>query len=103
MQHIGVSIIDEEGKVLQKSEINFVDIVLYLSQNELRKSEYPWLWGIDPYGNTIFNMYQIPHLSEELKKVLVTIQDSNLEKSIQSSLQFFESLDHHEYLKFTGD
>ena len=55
MQHIGLSLEDELGNTLERSDINFTEIIATLWQlNKL--DSYPWLNGIDPYGNTIINI-----------------------------------------------
>ena|SRR2546426_705610 len=97
MQHIGVEKIDENGKTLERSEINFADFMVELYNIEDYKSQFPMMAYVDPYGDTYLNLLQRPVFVEELQRF-------NFDKSvIEQVVKFIESAYIHEYIKFIGD
>lgn len=101
MQHIGLQLESEGGGEIQKTDINFGDIINALNKND--KDKYPWLWGIDPYGLTLFNLYQTPHIISELKQLLSEIDNDELKKTINTSIDFISKIEQHTYIKLIGD
>jgi hypothetical protein len=102
-QHIGCGIVDEEGELLNHSNINFNIIYGYLWTIDPKKEKYPWLISIDEYGDTIFNWKQFPYLISELKN---SLNNNNLEKpkEILELINYINSIQEpHNYLKFFGD
>ena len=100
MQHIGLRLEDENGKLIEQSDINFVDIVKAFNDN---KETYPWLYGIDPYGNTVFNLHQIPHVIAELKQLSSEVEDKDLKTLISKAIDFISKTEQHTYTKLIGD
>lgn len=106
MQNIGVRVEDEAGTVISSSNINFADILNLFDSHqdwEKQKKKYPWLTSINPYGDTVFNLLQIPYLINELdslKKVYAS------DKSIEDCITFLNQeilCENHNYLRFIGD
>jgi hypothetical protein len=104
MQYIGVEIDDESFNKIQNIEINFVEIMDYLWEHT-SKDQYPWLWGIDSYGYTVFNIHQIGYLSEELNRLqsMVKNNDTLRGQIISFSDTIIREMKQHLYLKFIGD
>jgi hypothetical protein len=100
MQHIGLRLEDENGKLIEQSDINFVDIVNVFSDNQ---ETYPWLYGIDPYGITVFNLYQIPYVIVELKQLSSEVEDVGLKTVINKAIDFISKTEQHTYTKLIGD
>ena len=108
MQHIGIILEDERNNLVERSESNFADI-LNAFYNKIQYEEavrkYPWLTSIDPYGNTIFNHLQVPHLIRELDEIKTLLgpqATAILEKIIifvSNRVVESEGL----YIKFIGD
>ncbi|MBX4186877.1 MAG: hypothetical protein KW802_01280 [Candidatus Doudnabacteria bacterium] len=101
MQHIGLHLEDEKGNLIERSKINFGDIINSL--DEKSKSLYPWLWSIDPYGHTTFNLYQIPHVITELKQLSLELKNEELKLLINEATEFIAKTEQHIYTKLIGD
>jgi hypothetical protein len=56
MQHIGLVLIDENANVVERSDINFASLMSALFRAENSKDLYPFLGGIDPYGDIYFTL-----------------------------------------------
>lgn len=102
MQHIALNLINEKGELVQKSEINFADILLFLFRQENFENRFPWLSTIDPYGLTIFNQLQIKNITKELE-MLQIISENKLKSLIQESSNFIKRSGDLEFIKFIGD
>ncbi len=98
-QHIGLTRIDERGKILERSEVNFADFINVLYKLKKFEDKYPLISYIDPYGDTYFNIRQRSDLVEELKRFSL---DNNL-GDIEQLITFISKTGIHEYIKFTGD
>jgi hypothetical protein len=68
-------------------------------------ASYPLLQYIDPYGNTIFNRYQMVQLIRELQLLIVKSQSDEqkvlLHRIEELAIRCRDKL--HLYLKFNGD
>ena len=96
---INVAWQDERGKVLERwSGFISGDLV------ERAASSTVCLRFIDPYGDTIFNRYQVPVLVQELEALAKQI-DGDERESIEGLLAFLTaSRDRvHTYVRFIGD
>lgn len=103
MQHIGIQIDNETFNKVRDNQINFAKVLGYVWQNT-QKEEYPWIWSIDAYGLTIFNIHQTPHLTNDLSKLKDKVEKEGLKKDIQDLINFItENMEQHLYLKFIGD
>lgn len=103
MQHIGIEINNETSSKVKSSEVNFAKIVGYIWDNTQRE-DYPWIWGIDAYGLTVFNIQQTPHLVGELLKLKDKVQAQDLKADIEEVANFItQNMEQHLYLKFFGD
>jgi hypothetical protein len=101
MQYIGIRLESESGGKISDSDINFGDIVNALEDNT--KEKYPWLWGIDPYGYTVFNLHQTPHLIAELKGLSSEIKQDAVKDIISRAVDFINKIEQHTYIKLVGD
>jgi hypothetical protein len=101
MQHIGIRLEGEGGGEIFKLDINFGNIVNVL--NERSKEKYPWLWGIDPYGYTVFNLYQTPHVISELKQLSSEVKNEDLKLVINRAIDFISKIEQHTYIRLIGD
>jgi hypothetical protein len=105
-QNIGIRKIDERGKVLEESDINFVDIKLALfeirSYTNFQK-QYPWISTIDDYGDTYFNILQRPIVIEEFKRAIKEVKEDEIKKIVVRLISFIEGADTHQYIVFIGD
>jgi len=100
MQLIEITLEDENQKEIKKSNINFVDIVLYLIERDKEKS-LKLLWSIDPYGLTIFNHFQIEQLVSELE--ILAQSAPEVKNKIDEVVSLANEVTNHIYLKFIGD
>ena len=100
MQHIGLHLENEDGGIIKKSEINFVDIVLQLIEHDKEKS-LKVLWSIDPYGLTILNNLQIEQFKKELE--VLAQQSPEIQSQIAEVSDLAKEVSNHTYLKFIGD
>ena len=98
---------NEKGEILEHFNINFADIYLYvLEAFPDRYSTYPWLEGIDEYGDTFFNFKQIPHVITELEKLRIDLRNhkfENLDESIIEVMSILKRVKQHIYIRFIGD
>lgn len=102
MQNIQINLEDERGNIIESSNINFAEIVEVL-RNYGTEQEYPWLWTIDPYGNTIFNVHQVPKATEELNSLSLKIKDNKMSGKTNEVINFMKKIEQHLYIKFIGD
>ena len=102
MQNIEINLENENGQIVEKSNINFSDIIEALWKHGNEK-EYPWLWTIDPYGHTIFNVHQVPKITEELNNLSLKVKDKNTLEELKEIVNFMKKTEQHLYIKFIGD
>lgn len=103
MQHIGIEIDNETFSKVRDNEINFADVLDYVWENT-QKEDYPWIWGIDAYGLTVFNIQQTPNLINELQKLKNQLPEEVMKVDIQNLADFItDNMEQHLYLKFIGD
>jgi len=71
---------------------------------DYRDANYSCLRFVDPYGDTTFNQLQMPHLVDELKRVLAGLSDKPLRAQCAALLDLAEAANGkvHTYLKFYG-
>ncbi|MEK7535960.1 MAG: hypothetical protein AAB590_03030 [Patescibacteria group bacterium] len=105
MQNISLHLEDERGNVIERTNINFANIILVLESIEAYTKKYPWLSSIDPYGYTVFNTRQAPKLIGELKKLKEDIQrqDVLLDDVVDNTISFLIKVAQHSYARFIGD
>ncbi len=110
MQHIGLRVEDESAKVIKDLSLvcNFVDILKplqsVLSEDEF-KEKYPWVASVDPYGTTVLNYLQIPHLTRELASAKLILDEKDVSR-IDIFLEFLKdnSVEKSRFLlRFIGD
>ncbi len=99
MQPIGIFLQDEHGKIITDSNLDFGRLLAEIHDRDQEKT-FKTLWGIDPYGDTIFNTLQVPQLISELK----TFKFSEELASVSSQIQdFILTINTHEYICFSGN
>lgn len=64
--------------------------------------KYQWLSTIDPYGNTIFSIRQVPSVIQELE-LLSSDTNSDVQKIIAKVVKFIHKIQQHYYVRFIGD
>lgn len=102
MQHIGIILEDESGSLLDRSPVNFVDI-LSTCDKKTMSDQYKWISTIDPYGDTTFNYLQAKQLLFELTVLSSRLDDKNGKKLIDELIEFLKRSDSGIYIKFIGD
>ncbi len=108
MQHIGIVICEEDQKIIERSDINFVDIFKTHLRLIDQPGVLPWLETIDPYGDTTFNPRQVGYLIKDLEKLRILAEDEKV-KVLTDQITIFaskilpENSPPHRYLKFIGD
>ena len=60
---------------------------------------------IDPYGDTLFNQLQIPHLIDELHAVSKTCDEPSVRRHVEAVLELARTAQGqaHIYVRFVGD
>lgn len=102
-QHIGCIKQDENGVLIEDSDLNFAIINELLWELDSKKEKYPWLLTIPPYADATFNDLQRPYIVAELKKLSFEV-NSDLIPIIDSLIAFIESVNSpHIYITFVGD
>lgn len=94
---------DEICNVIDKSDINFVPVISAVWKVKKCEKKYPFLAGIDPYGNTYFNVHQAPKVIEELKKLKKENVAEVVLKEIVDTVEFLKKVEQHTFAKFIGD
>ena len=100
MQHIGLIITGEDGKLIDQSNINFAEILSYVSS--LNNSiDFPWISTIDPYGMTVYNGKQIPKFVADLEKLKRI--SPKISKAINETIAYTAKVKDFQLLNFIGD
>ncbi len=102
-QNISCVLVDENGKKLESSKLNFSYIKYELYKMADFKDRFPWLSTIDDYQDTTFNTLQIPWVIRELKGLYGVTEDEELKALIKAFVRFLRRVSIHEYVKFVGD
>ena len=102
MQNIKIWLVNEGGEAIEKSTINFVPVMQVIFKIENFKERYPLLSGIDPYGNTYFNVHQIPRAIDELRSMKED-EKSLVLNEIEDVVKFLAKTKQHTFTKFIGD
>ncbi len=100
-QNIGILLIDESGKTIEGSALNFAGAQQRLVALAEYEDKFPLLSGIDEYGDTYFNAVQRPRVVQELEKLKSDFPD--LKDLITKVVSLIEQAGVHEYIKFVGD
>ncbi len=103
MQHIGLNITNERGDSVSKSDINFAPVLETVWKVEASKEKYPFLNGIDPYGDTYFNLYQSPKVIGELENLKRENVTESVLKEINDTIDFLKKVEQGISAKFIGD
>ena len=103
MQHIGIRLENENGGVLEESNLNAASLVDELWKREDYKVQFPIMSGIDPYGDTVFNVHQVSSLLDEIQKLHSNVSDAMLQKLLSNMIQLLSKAEQHDYVRFIGD
>lgn len=103
MQHIALNLVDEKGKLIERSIVNFADIMFVLFGLENYEKKFPWLSKIDPYGYTYCNIYQTPIVIKELENLKKEKIAGNLIKEINETIEFLKKIEQGVSAQFIGD
>ena len=101
-QHIGCQLVDENGKIIKESNLNFAQLNLILWDADKKKEKYQWLHTIDEYGDTVFNHLQTPIIIEELNKLKDEVDIEN-QQLIERFISFIKTIKNNYVVKFIGD
>lgn len=100
MQHIGLQRENEDGETIAPFDPDGIDLRIF---SRIGK-ESLCLQFIDPYGDTIINQMQLPHLISELAEIRERSPEADLKEHIDGLLKFLrESIGVHLYVRFIGD
>jgi hypothetical protein len=99
VQNISIERVDEQGKTLAQSGVNFATIINRFETITDWKIKYPLLSKIDPYGDTYLNILQRPDFVLELLRFSKE-QQFEISKELTS---FISDTGVHQYIKFIGD
>jgi hypothetical protein len=91
-----VSLEDENGL-----EVSILDDELRIGYSQFNSEDFTLLKYIDPYGNTIFNRFQIDDLVLDLIKLKETYHYPILDKIIDLAAKCKSKI--HTYIVFMGD
>lgn len=71
----------------------------------LQDAAYPCLRFVDPYGDTIFNHLQVPHLLEDLRRAVGETRDHAARLHGEAAIRLVQEAEGrvHTYVKFYGD
>lgn len=94
---------DERYNFIEKSGINFVPVMKVLWGIKECEKKYPFLVGIDPYGDTYFNVHQAPKVIEELENLKQEKIAETALKEIADSIAFLKKVEQHTFVNFIGD
>ncbi|MCX6786177.1 MAG: hypothetical protein NTZ18_05040 [Candidatus Komeilibacteria bacterium] len=103
MQNIKVWLMDERYNYIERSEINFAPVIGALWSIGECEKKYPFLVGIDPYGDTYFNIHQAPKVIEELEELKKEVASESTQKEIVNTMEFFKKVEQGISVKFIGD
>lgn len=103
MQNTKVWLMDERYNIVERSNINFVPVMRILWDIEKCEKKYPFLVGIDPYGDTYFNVHQSPIVIRELEILKHEKISEPVLKEIEGSIEFLKKVEQHTFAKFIGD
>ncbi len=102
-QNIKVRRVTHDNSLLEDSTINFAIVINYLYRLDDSEQKYPWLSTIDIYGYTMLNRVQVPIFIDELEKLSLETDDSEVLNSINQTIDFMKKSNVHELIKFIGD
>jgi len=104
MQNIKLQLVTENGEIRESSDVNFAEIINdVLWKADQWKMKYPWLATIDPYGNTVFNVHQVPLVLKELEQLKNESAAASHTDVIEGAQSFFAKIAQHLYIKLLGD
>lgn len=103
MQHIKLDIMDEREEITKESTINFAPLLKAFWAIEDGKNKLPLLMGIDPYGNTYFNVHQTQGVINELELFRNEEVAKPLLIEINDTVNFLKLVEQHSFAKFIGD
>ena len=100
MQHIGLQRETEDGEMTAPFDPDGIDLRIF---SRIGK-ESMCLQFVDPYGDTVINQIQLPHLIAELADIRERSPEADLKEHIDGLLKFLrESIEVHSYVRFIGD
>jgi hypothetical protein len=100
VQHIGVRIESESGKVLRDFDPEGIPVALL----DLAPDTSACVRFIDPYGDTVFNQLQLPVLIAEIEFALSRATSSVLRERLRLVIAFLDaSRGVRSYVRFIGD
>lgn len=104
-QKVELEWVNEKGNTIERSQINFIHIINDLLKVKDFKTKYVWLSTIDYYGNTFFNVRQVPIVIKELNNLKKEKIDLEVKNMISESVTFLNKVNIkvHTYIKFVGD
>jgi hypothetical protein len=103
MQHIGLELKGEREREIERSNINFASVISALWKIDDFKNVFPFLSGVDPYGDTYFNVHQAPRVITELEKLKQENAAAEVLNEIQDTIKFLQKVEQHTFAKFIGD
>jgi hypothetical protein len=107
MQYISIEICYEDLEIVERSNLNLVDLFMESNIDLLEHPGLlPWIETIDPYGITLYNAMQVEYLIQDFRKLKVVEKEEKMKKLINEIIAFAQKvIDQapHRYLKFTGD
>ena len=104
-QHIGLAIQDEQGIVLERSELNFAELLNLIETFKQFDTLYPTTASIDPYADTLLDSHKVEFLIAELEQASNRQSEKKFTDSVAAICRFLGKVRGHadHYVKFIGD
>lgn len=103
MQHIGICLVNERHDARERAEVNFATVGNVFENIKEFEQKYPFLAGIDPYGDTYFNVHQAPKVIEELENLKNEEMAKPALKEIAETIEFLKKVEQGLFANFIGD
>ena len=94
---------DERGEQLAELLDKSSAVERFLPHFEAQ--DFPCLRFVDPYGDTVFNQFQIAQVISELERLSAQKHEPEVEQHLRAVLEFVRQASGtvHSYIKFYGD
>ena len=92
---------DENGRVIKRPSPDIAFRLSWLPEPSDRR--FTCLRFVDPWGDTVFNVYQAKALLEDLNQLTAGSSDQDLLRAVDEIRELAKLCEQHLYLRFIGD